>query len=152
MVPMENFPEVGTRKAIRNPTVLLTNAGNPIISEIFRVAEFEALKACHRVCRTWRRVATGFLFYRVVLHRENSEHFSASLGRDNLSVLGKVLSIGRADDTGGDLSNLIRSHRCLQQSTVQPTIAVVHQVRERLFTTSLTGMDFSKFFKSAGSP
>lgn len=23
--PMENFPEVGTRKATRNPTVLLTN-------------------------------------------------------------------------------------------------------------------------------
>ncbi|KAL6228592.1 hypothetical protein BDW75DRAFT_226641 [Aspergillus navahoensis] len=83
---MENFPEVGMRKAIINPTVLLTNAGNQIISEIFRVSDFEALKACHRVCRKWCRVATGFLFCRVVRHTENSEHFSAILGRDNLSV------------------------------------------------------------------
>lgn len=82
-----------------------------------------------------------FLFCRVVRHRENSLHFSAIHGRDNLSVLVKNLSIGRVDDTGGALLNLICSDRSLQQLTVRPTIAVAHQVRERLFTTSLTGMD-----------
>lgn len=63
------------------------------------------------------------------------------LGRDNLSVFVKDLSIGGVDDTGDDLSNLIRSDQNLQQLTVRPTIAAIHQVREQLFTASLTGMD-----------
>ncbi|EAU35418.1 predicted protein [Aspergillus terreus NIH2624] len=123
-----------------SPRLSCTTPQKTQSSEISQVSDFEALKACHRVCRKWCRVATGFLFCRVVRHRENSEHFSAILGRDNLSVLGKVLSIGRVDDTGGALLNLIRSDRSPQQLTVRPTIADVHQVRKRLFTTSRTGM------------
>ncbi|RDH26721.1 hypothetical protein BDQ94DRAFT_164249 [Aspergillus welwitschiae] len=43
--------------------------------------------------------------------------------------------------TDGGLLDLIRPDRSLRQLTVRPTIAVVHQVHRRRFTTALTGMD-----------
>ncbi|KAL5049498.1 hypothetical protein BDW71DRAFT_195494 [Aspergillus fruticulosus] len=73
--------------------------------------------------------------------REKPGAFRAILAQDNPAVFVKILLIRRADDTDGDQLKLICSDRSLQKLTVRPTIAVVHQVHKRRFTTGLRGMD-----------
>lgn len=114
-----------------------------IISKIFQIIDFKTLKECHLVCRKWCRIATEFLFRRVVHHRENSKYFNEIIARDNLSVLIRVISIGRAvsDDTMVDLRRSILSHQTLRQLVVRPTVGVIRQRHQREFITTLTGMD-----------
>lgn len=113
-----------------------------IISQIFLVANFKTLKSCHLVCRQWCRIATEFLFSRVVHHREKSKFFNEILARDDLSRFIKIISFGRAapSDTNRDLVSSILSHEALRPLIKRPTVGVIRQRRQGEFIATLTGM------------
>lgn len=113
-----------------------------ILSQIFLIADFKSLKKCRLACRKWCRIATEFLFRRVVRHQENSKSFNEILARVDLSQFIKVISFGRAapSDTISYLISLISSHEALRPLINRPTLGVIRQRRQGEFIATLTAM------------
>jgi hypothetical protein len=114
-----------------------------IIFKIFQALDFETLKECHLVSQKWYRIATGFLFRRVVCDAKNMAQFNKILSSDNLSTFIRVISIENASDVTGDLIWTIFSDQTLRQLREFPTVCVFRQYRQNEFITTLTGtVDF----------
>jgi hypothetical protein len=88
------------------------------------------------------RIATEFLFRRVVGHQEISKNFNEILARVDLCQFIKVISFGQAgpSDTISYLISLILSHEALWPLINRPTLGVIRQRRQGEFIATLTGI------------